>query len=63
MQCSTLTAKEAADYIGVSYWSLLEECKRGLVPHLRFHRRVLFRKESLDQWLLQKEVESTKRAG
>ncbi len=56
MERITITAKEAADYLGISYWSLLELAKKGEVPHIKVNRRVLFRKESLDSWV--KDLES-----
>lgn len=52
---STLKAREAAAYLGVSYWLLLEMAKRGEVPHIRAGRLVLFRKEALDDWMRQQE--------
>ncbi len=52
---STLKAKEAAAYLGVSYWLLLEMAKRGEVPHIRAGKLVLFRKEALDDWMRQQE--------
>ena len=52
---STLKAREAAAYLGVSYWLLLEMAKRGEVPHIRAGRLVLFRKEALDAWMRQQE--------
>ncbi len=47
----TLTAKEAAKKMGISYWLLLEMVKRGEVPHIRAGKRVLFRMESLETWM------------
>lgn len=55
LERSTLKAKEAAAYLGVSYWLLLEMAKRGEVPHIRAGRLVLFRKEALDDWMRQQE--------
>ncbi len=55
---STLTAKEAAKYLGISYWKVLEMAKRGEIPHIRAGSRVLFRRESLDQWMLEQEQAS-----
>jgi excisionase family DNA binding protein len=52
---STLKAREAAAYLGVSYWLLLEMAKRGEVPHIRAGKLVLFRKEALDDWMRQQE--------
>ena len=57
-QRTTLTAKEAAQYLGISYWLLLEMCKRKELPHVKAGARVLLRKSSLDLWLLEQEVAS-----
>lgn len=55
----TLTAGEAADYLGISYWLLLKMCKQKELPHIRAGSRVLFRKETLDLWLRNRESAST----
>jgi len=48
---STLKAKEAAKYLGISYWKLLEMAKAGEIPHARAGRLILFRRETLDNWM------------
>jgi excisionase family DNA binding protein len=48
---TTLTAKEAATYIGISYWLLCELVKRKEIPCIRVGGRILFRLESLSKWL------------
>lgn len=48
---ATLTAREAAQWIGVSYWLLLELVKRKEIPAIHAGRRVLFRVETLDRWM------------
>lgn len=58
---ATMTAKPAAKYIGISYWKLLELAKAGRVPHVRIDGRILFRRESLDQWLAAQERASLRR--
>ena len=56
---ATLPAKEAAVYVGVSYWLLLEMVKRKEIPHIRLGgNRILFRKETLDAWLSEQESTS-----
>lgn len=55
---ATLTAREAAEYLGISYWLLLEMCKRKEIPHIRAGARVLLRTESLDRWLTSQEAAS-----
>ena len=54
-QKATLTAKQAAQYIGISYWLLLEMCKRKEIKHVRTGSRILFRLKSLDQFLEEQE--------
>ncbi|OPX88284.1 MAG: Helix-turn-helix domain protein [Pelotomaculum sp. PtaB.Bin104] len=55
---ATLTAKEAAGYLGISYWLLLELVKRKEVPAIHAGRRILFRTASLDAWMDSQEKES-----
>jgi excisionase family DNA binding protein len=57
-QKATLTAKEASKYLGISYWLLLEMCKRKELPHIKAGSRILFRVQSLDEWLLEQEAAS-----
>ncbi|MDW7685179.1 MAG: helix-turn-helix domain-containing protein [Bacillota bacterium] len=52
---ATLTAKEAAEYLGVSYWLILELVKRKELGCIRAGGRVLFRQSSLDEWMDQQE--------
>jgi len=49
---ATMQTKPAAEYLGLSYWKLLELVKAGKVPHIRVGGRILFRRESLDKWLM-----------
>lgn len=59
---ATMTAKEGARYIGLSYWKILELVKARQIPCVRISDgaggRVLFRKESLDRWLAEREAAS-----
>ena len=41
IQSPTLTAKQAAQYIGVSYWTLLSLVRQGLLNHPRLKARVV----------------------
>jgi len=59
MQKATLEAKQAAQYVGCSYWTILELAKKGLVPHIRVGKRVLFRQSVLDRWMEEQEKLST----
>ncbi|WP_322972537.1 helix-turn-helix domain-containing protein [Pseudalkalibacillus salsuginis] len=47
---------EINDHLGVSYWLVLEMAKRKEIPHVKAGKRILFRKESLDHWIKNKEV-------
>lgn len=51
----TLTAKEAAFYIGCSYWLLLEMVKRNEIPCIKAGNKKLFRAETLDKWMDKQE--------
>lgn len=46
-----ITAKEAAEVLGIGYTKVLELAGRGLLPHARLGRRVVFRRDALEQWL------------
>lgn len=56
---TTLTMKETAEYLGVSYWLVTQLVKRKQIPCSRVGGKVLFRKEALDSYLKQKEKAST----
>lgn len=58
---ATVDAKEAAAYVGVSYWLILELAKRREIPCIRAGRRILFRVASLDQWLEEQEKQSVQK--
>lgn len=58
MKPVTWRAKPTAAYLNISYYTLLEMVKRGEIPHIRAGRLILFRKETLDQWLMEQEQQS-----
>ena len=58
---TTLTAKEAAEYLGISYWLLLDMAKRNEVPHIRAGQRILFRLTSVNEWMDVQEELSIKK--
>jgi excisionase family DNA binding protein len=58
MERQTLSAKEAANYIGISYWLILEIAKQKEIPCIRIGTRVLFRRDAIDNWMAGREVES-----
>ena len=55
---TTLTAKEAAEYLGISYWLVTQLVRRKQIPCSRVGKRILFRKEALDIYLSKKENDS-----
>lgn len=58
MQRTTLTAKEAAEYLEISYWLITQLVRRKQIPCSRVGKRILFRKEALDIYLSKKENDS-----
>ena len=55
---TTLTAKEAAEKLGISYWLITQLVRRKQIPCSRVGKRILFRKEALDIYLSKKENDS-----
>jgi len=54
MNKTVMTAKEASiDYFEntISYWKLLELAKAGKIPYFKIGSRILFKRESLDNWI------------
>ena len=58
IQRTTLTAKETAEYLGISYWLITQLVRRKQIPCSRVGKRILFRKEALDNYLSSKEDDS-----
>ncbi len=46
-----LSTDEAAALLGVSKWLLLQETRRGHIPHKRIGRRLLYSRQRLLEWL------------
>ena len=55
---TTLTMKETAEYLGVSYWLVNQLVRRKQIPCARVGGRVLFRVQALDEYLKEKEENS-----
>lgn len=55
MKPITMSAREAAEYLGVSYWMINDMAKKGKIPFISFGSMRLFRKESLDSWIEEQE--------
>ena len=58
VQRTTLTMKEAAEYLGISYWLINQLVRRKQIPCARVGGRVLFRVQALDEYLKKMEQES-----
>ncbi len=46
-----LSQREAASYLGVSYWTLRDLTFRGEIPYLRIKRRILVDRADLDSYI------------
>lgn len=58
---TTLTMKETAEYLGISYWLVNQLVRRKQIPCARVGGRVLFRVQALYEYLKEKEESSIKR--
>lgn len=47
----TFTAKEAAEYLKISYWLITQLVKRGEIPYHKWGRRIFFKKVNLDKFI------------
>jgi excisionase family DNA binding protein len=55
---TTLTVLEIAEYLGVSKDLIYQMVKAKQIPSISIGRRILFKLDSVDRWLAQKESES-----
>jgi excisionase family DNA binding protein len=62
IQNLTLNAKQAAQYVGVSYWTLLSLARQGQIKHFRGGNKLLFRQKSLDEWMASGEEASIRQS-
>ena len=58
---TTLTMKETAEYLGISYWLVNQLVRRKQIPCARVGGRVLFRVSALEDYLREKEENSIKK--
>ncbi len=49
--------KQAAVYLGISYWTLRDLCFRGDIPYVRVKRRLLVDREDLDAYIARCKVQ------
>ena len=57
---TTLTMRETAEYLGISYWLVNQLVRRREIPCAIVGGRVLFRVQALDEYLKEKEEKSLK---
>ena len=60
VQRTTLTMKEAAKYLGISYWLINQLVRKKQIPCSKVGGKFLFRVQVLDEYLRHKEQESVK---
>lgn len=58
---TTLTMKETAEHLGISYWLVNQLVRRKQIPCARVGGRVLFRVQALNEYLREKEENSIKK--
>lgn len=58
---TTLTMKETAEYLGISYWLVNQLVRRKQIPCARVSGSVLFRVQALDEYLKEKEEKSIRK--
>ena len=58
VQRTTLTMKEAAEYLGISYWLINQLVRKKEIPCSKVGGKFLFRVQVLDEYLSNKEQES-----
>ena len=59
IQRTTLTMKEASEYLGTSYWLINQLVRRKQIPCSKVGGKYLFRVQALDEYLSKMEQEST----
>ena len=58
VQRTTLTMKEAAKYLGISYWLINQLVRKKQIPCSKVGGKYLFRVQVLDEYLNEKEQDS-----
>lgn len=58
IQRTTLTMKEAAEYLGVSYWLINQLVRKKQIPCAKVGGKYLFRVQALDEYLKNMEQKS-----
>ena len=51
IQRTTLTMKEASEYLGISYWLINQLVRKKQIPYCKVGGKYLFRVQALDEYL------------
>ena len=60
IQRTTLTMREAAEYLGISYWLINQLVKRKQIPCSKVGGKFLFRVKASEEYLNEKEQASVR---
>ena len=55
MERQTMTVLEVSDYLGVHPDTIYSMVQKEEIPHIRIRRRILFRLDTIEKWLSEKE--------
>ena len=58
IQRTTLTMKEASEYLGISYWLINQLVRKKQIPYCKVGEKYLFRVQALDEYLRNMELQS-----
>ena len=58
VQRTTLTMKEASEYLGISYWLINQLVRKKRIPYCKVGGKYLFRVQALDEYLRNMELQS-----
>ena len=57
VETEIMNAQEAAEYLKISYWLIMKMVRESQIPAFRCGNRVLFRKSTIDSFILAQERE------
>lgn len=55
MENTVFDSREAAAYLHIHYDTVIKSARRGELPHFKVGRKLLFRKDSLDEFIRKQE--------
>lgn len=60
IETNLLNTREAAEFLHISYWNLLDLVRRKKIPHIRYSRQVFFKQKTLESFINELEASSVK---